>query len=106
MKTDADLNYLIAIRLMQWTESDGHFINSMKQKRFAIADYQPLSNQSHYEEMAGKMQARDYQLTVRQTDGVYEVEFAKYGEKFSFRDKSLTRAGSIAALLAYQQDID
>ena len=105
MKTDAELNRLVAVRLMQWTERDGYFINSMKQKRFAIADYQPLSVQKQYEEMVGKMQARDYELTVRQVDGQYEVEFAKYGEKFSFKDNSLTRAGSIAALLAYEQDV-
>ena len=103
MKSDQELNYLAATGLLHWTAKDGFFINSMKGKRYAISDYSPLTDQTQYQEIASKMQARDYELTVRKVDSGVEVQFSKYGENFSHIDSTEMRAGTIAALLAYKQ---
>ncbi|HEY9756948.1 MAG TPA: hypothetical protein V6C97_17410 [Oculatellaceae cyanobacterium] len=103
MKSDEELNNLAATTILHWTVLDGFYINSVKHKVCAVSDYRPMNNLEQYKYLAGKMQARDYQITVREKSGVFEVEYSKYGESFKFSDPQESRAGTIAALMAYQQ---
>lgn len=105
---DTHLNHLAATALMHWRIDGDNYINSQKEKKYSIAEYTPLSNQRQFDELAGKMRARDYELSILQPvepGGEYRVEFTKYGESFAHSDKSLTRAGTIAALRAYNQQV-
>jgi len=108
MKPDAELNQLVATALMHWKIEGSYYINSQKEKKYTLDEYRPLSDDSQFKELAAKMQARDYNLTIKEPDGstdLYQVEFTKYGESFAHSDKSLTRAGTVAALKAYNQEL-
>ncbi|HEY9681192.1 MAG TPA: hypothetical protein V6C86_06405 [Oculatellaceae cyanobacterium] len=103
MKSDEELNNLAATAILHWTVENGFYINSVKHKVCAVLDYRPISDPEQYKYLAGKMQARDYQIVVREIEGRFEVEYSKYGEFFKFIDITESRAGTIAALMAYQQ---
>jgi hypothetical protein len=108
MKPDAELNQLAATALMHWKIDGEHHINSQKEKKYALDEYQPLSNVAQFRELADKMRARDYNLTITEPNSsseLYKVVFTKYGESYEYSDKSLTRAGTIAALRAYNQQV-
>ena len=106
MKTDDELNHLVATRLMHWKLKEGVYINSQLETKYTVSEYQPLSNPSQFAELAAKMQARDYQWEVQEPKVVgemYKVTFTKYGESFIGTEKTMCRAGTIAALKAYNQ---
>jgi hypothetical protein len=103
LKSDAELNELAATTILHWKVVNGFYVNSMKHRVCAVDDYRPVTDIEQYRYLAGKMQARDFQVVVSEKNGVFQVEYSKYGESFSHSDQQESRAGTIAALMAYQQ---
>jgi hypothetical protein len=105
MKTDDELNALVAVGLMHWKIDNGVYLNSHRKRRYAITEFKPLSNQKQFEEVANKLKGMDYEMRIAQLPAKtesQEVSFIKYGESFTGRGDTIARAGTIAALKAYQ----